>query len=106
MGAEHRPFLAHLRGRENDSLPSDTDAVRAMLESPGWTVVAELLDDVHAEAVSRLLFSHAGSEGRILEQAEYTRLLGFLSGIRQTRVAAEAFLMHAERVRTKETHDV
>jgi hypothetical protein len=38
----------------------------------------------------------------VLEQAEYARLLGFLSGLGQARVAAEAFLMHAERAQSKE----
>lgn len=61
-----------------------------------------LIDEVHGEAVARLLFASAGAEGKVLEQAEYARLLGFLSGLRQTRLAAEAFILHAERVRHKE----
>lgn len=61
-----------------------------------------LIDDVHGDAVSRLLFISAGADGSVLEQAEYARLLGFLSGLRQARVAAEAFIEHAERVQRKE----
>jgi hypothetical protein len=102
VGAEHTPFLARLRKGDVEDVQTDADAVRAMLDSAGWQLVAELLGSTHDEAVTRLLFSHAGSEGRVLEQAEYARLLGFLSGLRQTRWAAEAFLMHAERVRSKE----
>ena len=102
-GAELRPYLAHLRSWDLDTLPSDADAVAALLASPGWAVVSALVDDVHDQAVTRLLFAHAGSDGRVLEQAEYARLLGFLSGLRQTRWAAEAFIEHAERVQRKET---
>lgn len=61
-----------------------------------------LLDEVHGDAVTRLLFLSAGAEGKVLEQAEYARLLGFLSGLRQSRLAAEAFIEHAERVQRKE----
>jgi hypothetical protein len=102
VDAEQRPYLAHLSRRDIDSLPSDADAVAELLASPGWRVVNELLDEVHEQAVTRLLFGHAGSDGRVLDQAEYARLLGFLSGLRQTRWAAQAFLTHAERAQTKE----
>lgn len=102
MGAEHRPYLAHLKNGGADTALSDRDAVRALLESIGWKLVAELIDDVHEDAVTRLLLSHAGSEGRVFEQAEYARLLGFLSGLQQFRWAAEAFIEHAERVRNRE----
>lgn len=62
----------------------------------------ELLYHTHEDAVTRLLFSHVGSEGRVLEQAEYARLTGFLAGLQQARWAAEAIVLHAERVREKE----
>lgn len=68
-----------------------------MLGSRGWALVQELIDQAHGEAVTRLLFSQAGLEGRVLEQAEYARLLGFLSGLQQTRVAAEALIAYAQR---------
>ena len=69
---------------------------------PGWHVLEELIAEVHGTAVDRLLFSHAGSEGRVMDQAEYARLLGFLAGLEQARVAAEAVVKHAEREQTKE----
>jgi hypothetical protein len=107
MAAEHRPYLAHLQRRDRtsdpDRLPSEVDAVRQMLDGDGWRVLTELVDHVHGEAVGRLLFEHAGADGHVLDQAEYARLLGFLSGLRQARVAAEAFLIHAERVQHKES---
>jgi len=107
MAAEHLPYLAQLKRRDKvsdaDRLPFEADAIQQMLASEGWRVLTELVEYVHGEAVSRMLFEHAGAEGRVLEQAEYARLLGFLSGLRQTRVAAEAFLIHAERVKTKES---
>jgi hypothetical protein len=102
MGLEHRPFLAHLRGSDFDSIVADRDAVQAMLDHPGWGLVEDLLERTHAEATTRLLFTHAGADGSVLGQAEYARLLGFLSGLKQTRWAAEAFIEHAERVRKKE----
>jgi hypothetical protein len=102
VGLEHRPYLARLRGSDFDTIISDREAVQAMLDSPGWALVERLLDDTHADATTRLLFSHAGSDGSVMEQAEYARLLGFLSGLKQTRWAAEAFIEHAERVRKQE----
>lgn len=104
MGAEHLPYLAHLRKRhDSDALPSEADAVRTMLDSLGWAVLMSLIEDVHGETVGRLLFASAGAEGQVLEQAEYARLLGFLSGLRQARAAAEAYIEYAERVRKKES---
>jgi hypothetical protein len=102
VGAEHRPYLAHLRHHDADQLPSESDAVASLLGSVGWSLIVELVDAVHGEAVNRLLFASTGSEGKVLDQAEYARLLGFLAGLKQFRVAAEAYAMHAERVRSKE----
>lgn len=102
MGVEHRPYLAHLKSGDIDTVLSDREAVGQMLASPGWTLVQDLIDDVYEQAITRLLLAHAGVEGKPFEQAEYARLLGFLSGLRQTRWAAEAFIEHAERVRRKE----
>lgn len=102
MAAEHRPYHAHLRKRDTDRLTVDRDAVQQLVAMPGWSILETLIEDVHGEAVSRLLFAHAGSEGRVLDQAEYARLLGFLAGLRQFRVAAEAVLRHVERVQAKE----
>lgn len=104
MGAEHLPYLAHLRKRHDiDALPSDVDAVRDLLDSLGWALLTSLVEEVHGETVGRLLFASTGAEGKVLEQAEYARLLGFLAGLRQARVAAEAYIEHAERVRKKES---
>jgi hypothetical protein len=103
VGAEHLPFIAHLRKHGNfETALSDRDAVQATLDSRGWTLMMSLIDSVHEEAVMRALFAHAGSEGRVLEQAEYARLLGFLAGLRQVRWAAEAIVLRAEREQAKE----
>ena len=103
MGAEHTPYLSHLRrGADPELTITNRDAVRSMLDSDGWQLVDELLSRVHEDAVTRVLFAHAGSEGTVLSQAEYARLLGFLSGLRQARWAAEAIVIHAERVHEKE----
>ena len=104
MGAEHLPYLAHLRKRDDDAIASEYAAVLELQNTPGWALVMELIETVHGEAVTRLLMGHAGQDGRILDQAEYARLLGFLSGLRQTRWAAEAFIEYAERVQAKETN--
>jgi hypothetical protein len=102
VDADQRPYFAQLRRRDLNGLPSDLDAVRQMLGSRGWQLVDELLDQAHGDAVSRLLFAHTGSEGRVLDQAEYARLLGFLAGLRQARVAAESVIAFAERTQHKE----
>jgi hypothetical protein len=100
--ADHRPYLAHLRHHDLDRLPVEVAAIEQMLRSDGWRVLTELVESVHGEAVTRLLFSHTGSDGAVLEQAEYARLVGFLAGLRQFRAAAEAFVIHAERVQRQE----
>jgi hypothetical protein len=102
MDPAGKPYVAHLRRRDSDGLPSDLDAVRQLVASRGWQLVMELIDTAHGDAVSRLLFSHTGAEGRVLEQAEYARLTGFLAGLDQARVAAEAVITYAERVQTRE----
>jgi len=104
VAAEHAPFLAHLRKfGDYESALSDRDAVQALLDSQGWALVDELLTRVQEEAVLRALIDHAGTSGRVLEQAEYARLLGFLAGLRQVRWAAEAIVMRAERAQEQET---
>ena len=100
MGAEHRPYHALLR--DSDDPIGDATEVSSLLTSGGWTVVMGLIDEAHANAVTRLLMSHQGTDGMVFEQAEYARLLGFLSGLRQVRWAAEAVIEHAERVQRKE----
>ncbi len=102
MGAEHRPYLAQIRTRDPDRVASEAELIRQLREHPGWALANDLIDTVHGTAVSRLLFASAGAEGRVLDQAEYARLLGFLAGLRQVRVAAEAYELHAERVHDRE----
>jgi hypothetical protein len=102
VGAEHRPYLAALRHKDADQVASEIDAVRTISDTPGWALIEALVDEVHGNAVSRLLFASTGVEGRVLDQAEYARLLGFLAGLNQARVAVEAYVMHAERVRNRE----
>jgi len=102
VGAEHRPYLAALRHKDADQIASEIDAVTQLADAPGWALVRDLVDVVHANAVERLLFASTGVEGRVLDQAEYARLLGFLAGLDQARVAVEAYVMHAERVRNRE----
>lgn len=104
MASEHRPYLAYLsKNGDAGTALAARDAVAQMFAMQGWTLVQELIEEVHGQAVTRLLLSHAGSDGHVYEQAEYARLLGFLSGLRQARWAAEAFIEHAERVRKKES---
>lgn len=102
MGAEHRPYIAHLRSKDPDQIASEIGAIEQLLEHPGWVLVHQLVDAVHESAVERILFSSSGAEGRVLEQAEYARLLGFLAGLSQARVAAEAYQLYAERVHNRE----
>jgi hypothetical protein len=106
MGAEHLPYLAHLRKLDKVSdverLADDADAVQRMLDGRGWGVLTELVGYVHGEAANRLVFAHQGVEGKVLDQAEYARVLGFLAGLQQFQAAAQAVLIHAERVQRQE----
>jgi hypothetical protein len=105
VGAEHRPYLAALRHKDPDQIASEIEAIKQLREHPGWALVEHLIDDVHGNAVNRLLFASSGAEGRVLEQAEYARLLGFLAGLDQARAAIEAYELHAERVRNREDNE-
>lgn len=102
MGAEHRPYQTALRRKTPDEVASEIDAVYALKASPGMGLVQALIDEVHGNAVSRLLFASTGLDGRVLDQAEYARLLGFLAGLDQFRVAVESYVLHAERVHQRE----
>lgn len=102
VALEHKPYIAHLRRRDSDALPSEREDVHALLSHPGWLLVMDLIEQAHGEAVARLLFAHTGATGQVLEQAEYARLCGFLAGLDQARVAAEAVVAYAARVQTME----
>lgn len=102
MGAEHRPYLAALRHHDPDQIASEIEQIEALRAMPGSALVNDLIATVHRNAVERLLFASTGAEGKVLDQAEYARLLGFLAGLDQARVAVEAFVMYAERVRNRE----
>jgi hypothetical protein len=78
--ADQRPYFAQIRRRDSDSAPVRSERGAGAARIAGWQLVMELLDQAHGDAARRLLFAHAGAEGRVLEQAEYARLLGFLSG--------------------------
>ncbi len=100
MAAE-TPFVNHLQRWEDDDLRVAAKHVADLLDSPGWKALTLLLDEVHGTATSHLLLSHAGARGEVMEQAEYARLVGFLSGLTQPQIAAGAFHTAAERVARK-----
>ena len=72
------------------------EAVTALLEHPGWTVVDELLTIVHDRGVQRLK-----AERTPLGQAEYAQQLGFLNGL---GCAADAVRTVQEKAREAVQH--
>ena len=102
----HRAYVAHLRRWDEDQALLAAKQVDELIHQPGWTRLTQLLDEAHGAAFNRILQSHAGdtSTAQILEHAEYTRLIGFLSGLKQLHFAVEAFAEHAESVRKRNSN--
>ena len=77
VGVEHRPYLAHLRGTDFDTIIADRDAVQAMLDSPGWKLVEELLERRPTPTPPPACCSATPElTAPCSTQAEYARLLG------------------------------
>lgn len=65
-----------------------------LVDHPGWGVVTELLDRLHAKGVDRLTRSP-----KPLSQAEYAQTVGFLSGIHAATDVAKTVVERAWEAR-------
>lgn len=104
MAKEHTPylnFLARQYAEDDDSFVIAAERVAELLDSPGWKVVTELVEDARTSTATNLIMSHAGSQGKVLEQAEYARLCGYLAGAKELQVAAESFALALEAAKRR-----
>lgn len=98
-----QPYLAQFKQWDDDELRIACEHVAQLEHHPGFEALTRVLDEVHGNAMDRLLSSHAGAEGRIMDQAEYARLVGFLSGLRQPMAAVKAFALAESKRRKRNT---
>lgn len=88
----HTPFLAQLQDWDSERLFAAADAIRALQVTPGWAVMTRMLELARNSAEDRMRY------GKILEQAEYARNLGVITGLESVEKAGEAILLRAEAV--------
>ena len=79
-----------------DELIAAAAKVEQTLQSPGWEFIMDYLENAEQDALTSLFNAHAGASGKVLEQAEYARLGGYLAGIREPQTVALAFRQAAE----------
>lgn len=96
-------YVNRLGRVEDEELRALAVNVRELLASDAWRAVVGLVEEAHGNAVQRLLWESAGVDAKVRPHEDLTRLLGFLSGMRQHTAAAEAVLTaHARRERINE----
>ncbi len=96
--SKHTPFMSHLATVEPDALFEAERAVSALVDSPGWKVVMDLLGKGRQSVEARLKYSKPRDSA-----AEYAQILGQVVGMEAAEAAAEAVLIKAaERQRKLE----
>ena len=90
--AGDKPFVNALKGWDEEESIVAAKQVEQLLAHPGWEALQKLIAQAEESTLDRLMAT------RTLEHAEYAREFGYLQGLREPRVAAQAFLTHAERV--------
>ncbi len=88
------PWLARLVrdfDDRDDELRAAAAKVQDTLNSPGWQIITGLVEAAQKDATSVLFNGHRGGSGKVLEQAEYSRLCGYLAGLGEPLSAAQAY---------------
>ena len=94
-------YLNILARWDDEQLRLAAQQVADLQAQPGWEKLMGLLKVVEDNANARLLGT--AFNDKILEQAEYTRLLGVLAGLKQPQVAADSFAAALEKLRVRDT---
>jgi hypothetical protein len=95
------PFLERLKRQyvdKDDELRAAAAKVQETMASPGWRLLWDFITDAEQDALARLFAGHRGANGAVMEQADYARLVGYLSGLREPQGAAEAFELAVRRL--------
>jgi hypothetical protein len=101
MPAEHTPYLNLIRKRfeDDEQLRLAHGKVQAVINTEGWRILREILEEAHAASTRNLLLGQSAIRGPVPSQAEYARATGFLAGVEQPQVAAESFDLALEAMR-------
>lgn len=81
-------YTTHVRKRYGDRVDLLTEAARAVertLESPGWSLIEELVSAELADLDGRTTFH----PDRVLDQAVYAARIGYRTGLQAMRDAAQ-----------------
>lgn len=98
--ADQVAFINQLRPSSDEDLRLVAKQIEGLQAHPGWAALNTLIDETHGNAVNRLIFENAGVDAKSRPYEDLTRLLGFMAGLRQYRVAALAVTTaHARRER-------
>lgn len=103
MADEHTPYTAKLDRVEYETLRAQAGKIQQMIDSEAWKILTALVDQARGDASRRTIMGHAGPRGKVLEQAEYARILGYLAGTSELQVAAESFALALEKRRGENT---
>lgn len=107
MASQHTGYLNIIgrRYEDDETLRAAAAQIQDTLNSPGWQVIATVLEEVHGSYYKNLILGHASMRGAVPTQAEYARATGFLSGVEQPQVAAEAFAIAIQAMNERNTSD-
>lgn len=105
MAEAHKGYLNLIRRQfpEDEQLRLAAGQVKALMEQPGWQVVMDLVAAAYDDYYRNKLLGPAAMRGPVPTQAEFARGTGFLAGLEQPQVAAEAFEQALEALRERNT---
>ncbi len=84
---------------DRDRVRVEAEQVRAMMDTEGWKHLQAAIARRRDAVVEGL--EQSGDSGRILDHAEYARLMGYLAGLRQSQDAADSFVTALEKHRAR-----
>lgn len=98
--ADEKTGYLNLLGRryadDDEALRAAAAKVQDTINSPGWLILKDILGDVHESYFKTLILD---IRRQVPSQADYARATGFLAGLEQPQIAADAFSQAAEAVR-------
>ena len=99
--AADQGYISILRDYDDEELRLAAEQVASLQRQPGWGKLMTLLTHAEKRANARLMGS--AFNDKVLEQAEYARILGVLAGIKQPQIAADSFAAALEKLRQRAT---
>lgn len=91
-------LLARKYKDDDEALRAAAGKVAETVNSPGWEILRGLLGDVHESYFKNLILN---IRNQVPSQADYARATGFLAGVEQPQIAADAFEAAVEAARDR-----